>query len=114
MPIQEVTHGAHVIFVDPLQRDDRRWTARFQICRAGHIICDWENVGRARSEAAVNRLVDGDVVAELPDESLMVRLHWEKYSVLPRQSTRRRLRPAPTVHRIPRRAGGSLAFPEAE
>lgn len=44
MSIQEVTHGTHVIFIDPLQRDDRRWTARFQVCRAGRIVCDWEDV----------------------------------------------------------------------
>lgn len=44
MPIQEVTHGAHVILIDPLQRDDRRWMARFQVCRAGHVVCDWEDI----------------------------------------------------------------------
>ena len=44
MPIQEVTHGAHVSLVDSLQRDDRRWTARFQVCRARHVVCDWEDV----------------------------------------------------------------------
>ncbi|CBJ39832.1 hypothetical protein [Ralstonia pseudosolanacearum] len=44
MPIQEVVHGPHVILVDPLQREDRRWMARFQICRAGRVVCDWEDV----------------------------------------------------------------------
>ncbi|MFP4593000.1 hypothetical protein [uncultured Ralstonia sp.] len=44
MPIREVVHGAHVILVDPLQREDHRWFARFQICRAGQVVCDWESV----------------------------------------------------------------------
>ncbi|CAJ0787795.1 hypothetical protein LMG7141_01989 [Ralstonia condita] len=44
MPIQEVTHGGHVIFIDPLQRADHRWTARFQVTRAGRIVCDWEAI----------------------------------------------------------------------
>lgn len=44
MPIQAVSHGGHVIFIDPLQRDDHRWSARFQVCRAGRIVCDWEEV----------------------------------------------------------------------
>lgn len=44
MSIQEVTHGAHVILIDPLQRDDHRWTARFQVCRAGRVVCDWEDL----------------------------------------------------------------------
>ena len=44
MPIQEVTHGAHVIFIDPLLGDVRRWTARLEICRAGLMLCDWEDV----------------------------------------------------------------------
>lgn len=44
MSIQEVAHDTHVIFVDPLQRDDHHRAVRFQICRTGHIICDWEDI----------------------------------------------------------------------